>query len=117
MYTCTRQSPHKQLPCIAALQVQDLTPNIGMWWYFCAEMFPWPLPWFKACFHLGMVAMASLITWRLWRTPVLGFLLLTIMLCFLKPYPSVADAALFMVKPLLPQLLKGAERCCPALSG
>ena len=88
-----------------------------MWWYFCAEMFPWPLPWFKACFHLGMVAMASLITWRLWRTPVLGFLLLTIMLCFLKPYPSVADAALFMVKPLLPQPLKGAERCCPALSG
>ena len=93
-----RQSQNKQLPCIAALQVQDLTPNIGMWWYFCAEMFPGPLPCFKACFHLGTVAMAGLITWRLPRIPVFVFLLHSIMLCFLKPYPSVADAALFMVK-------------------
>ena len=91
--------PHKQLPCTAALQVHDLTPNIGMWWYFCAEMFPGPLPWFKACFHLGTVAVAGLITWRFMRTPVLVFLLQSIMVCFLKPYPSVADAALFMVKP------------------
>ena len=114
MYTCSRQSPHKQLPCIAALQVQDLTPNIGMWWYFCAEMFPRPLPRFKACFHLGTVAMAGLVTWRLPDTPVFVFLLHSIMLCFLKPYPSVADAALFMVKPFA---AAAAAQGCPEFSG
>lgn len=37
----------------ARLGVSDLTPNVGMWWYFFTEMFDHFRPFFVGVFYVG----------------------------------------------------------------
>lgn len=84
----------------------DSSPNIGMWWYFFAEVFPsWKAP-LKALFGFATVIPPLLLTIKLHQNPLLLFLCQCIVNSMLKPYPTAADAAQFMAfLPLFPELL------------
>ncbi|DBA75512.1 hypothetical protein WJX77_011250 [Trebouxia sp. C0004] len=84
----------------------DSTPNIGMWWYFFAEVFPsWRAP-LKYLFTCAAVIPPLLLTIKLHQQPLLLFLCQCIVNSMLKPYPTAADAAQFMaLLPLFPHLL------------
>ncbi|KAL3134128.1 hypothetical protein ABBQ32_008548 [Trebouxia sp. C0010 RCD-2024] len=84
----------------------DSTPNIGMWWYFFAEVFPsWRCP-MKALFGIATVLPPLLLTIKLHKQPLLLFACQCIVTSMLKPYPTAADAAQFMaLLPLFPELL------------
>jgi len=79
------------------MQGPDSTPNIGMWWYFFAEVFPsWRAP-LKYLFTCAAVIPPLLLTIKLHQQPLLLFLCQCIVNSMLKPYPTAADAAQFMV--------------------
>ena len=80
------------------VQGPDFTPNIGMWWYFFAEVFPsWRSP-LKALFSIATVLPPLLLTMKLHKQPLLLFACQCIVNSMLKPYPTAADAAQFMVR-------------------
>lgn len=84
-------------PDAAALQAPDTSPNIGMWWYFFAEVFPsWREP-FKLAYIAAWIVPALLLSGKLHKNPLLLFTCHCIIISLLKPHPTVADAAMFMV--------------------
>ena len=83
------------------LLLPDLTPNIGLWWYFFIEMFDPFRDFFLAVFWLHMASYTGGLTIRMRKRPL--FVATTLLGIFLiyKPYPSVSDASLyFAVLPL-----------------
>ena len=71
-----------------------------MWWYFFAEVFPsWRAP-LKALFAFATVVPPLLLVIKLHQRPLLLFLSQCIVNSMLKPYPTAADAAQFMVRHL-----------------
>ena len=81
-------------PCAAAQHVDDLTPNMGLWWYFFAEIFEHVRGFFIFVFHAQSVLLLVPLTIRLQHTP----LVLAVIACMLM--------ALFKVR-MLPTAL-----CC-----
>jgi hypothetical protein len=43
-----------------SLGVSDLTPNVGMWWYFITEMFDHFRPFFLGVFHVSCFGQTQL---------------------------------------------------------
>ena len=79
------------------LQAPDTSPNIGMWWYFFAEAFPsWRAP-FKLVFITAWLLSPLLLAKKLYKDPLLLFTCYCIIISLLKPHPTAADAAMFMV--------------------
>ncbi|KAL6752228.1 GPI transamidase subunit PIG-U-domain-containing protein [Haematococcus lacustris] len=91
-----------QLP----LLVEDIQPNIGQLWYFFTQMFPQYLAFFRFVTHSLSAVMVVPLALRFPRRPLLLFTAQCITAAMWKPYPSVADLALYMaLLPLLrPQL-------------
>ncbi|RMD44279.1 hypothetical protein DV735_g767, partial [Chaetothyriales sp. CBS 134920] len=77
------------------LTVPDLTPNIGLWWYFFTEIFDSFREFFIGVFWLHMAGYVGGLTIRLYKEP--WFVLTTLLGLFavFKPYPSVADVSLY----------------------
>jgi hypothetical protein len=44
-----------------SLGVSDLTPNVGMWWYFVTEMFDHFRPFFVGVFHVSICVLGIII--------------------------------------------------------
>jgi phosphatidylinositol glycan class U len=104
------------------LTLSDLTPNIGLWWYFFIEMFDSFRHFFLAVFWLHMssyvvglsirircVALKYLMTLAdsSFRTqPLFVITALLGIFTIFKPYPSIADASLFFAMvPLFRHIL------------
>jgi hypothetical protein len=89
----------------------DLTPNLGQWWYFFAQVFPAQRAFF--CYVAHSLCAVFSVPLAL-RFPSRGLLLAVVQLSastMLRPYPSVGDWALFLsVLPLLPRELAGITR-------
>ena len=88
------------------LLFEDLTPNIGQWWYFFAQIFPQQRPFFAFVAHAlcGLFAVPAAL-----RFPCRGLLLAVLQLgasAMLRPYPSLGDLGLYLTLLLLlqPQL-------------
>ncbi|KAM5572584.1 hypothetical protein ABKV19_012573 [Rosa sericea] len=77
------------------LTVQDLSPNIGVLWYFFAEVFDFFRNFFLIVFHTNILFMIFPLAIRLHHRPCfLAFVYITIS-SMLKSYPSVGDSALY----------------------
>ncbi|KAF9419364.1 hypothetical protein BGZ94_009437 [Podila epigama] len=89
------------------LAVSDLTPNLGLFWYFFIEMFDQFRPFFLVVFQIHVFIFAVPISIKLRKYPLfVCFLLSTIMGAF-KGYPSVGDAALYLgLLPLCSEIFK-----------
>ncbi|KAG8382290.1 hypothetical protein BUALT_Bualt05G0061400 [Buddleja alternifolia] len=78
------------------LTVKDLSPNIGVLWYFFAEVFDFFRNFFLIVFHVNILFMILPLAIRLNHRPCfLAFVYLAIS-SMLKSYPSVGDAALYL---------------------
>nr|XP_029123127.1 phosphatidylinositol glycan anchor biosynthesis class U protein isoform X5 [Elaeis guineensis] len=78
------------------LTVQDLSPNIGVLWYFFAEVFDFFRNFFLIVFNMNILFMLLPLAMRLKHRPCfLAFVYLAIS-SMLKSYPSVGDAALYL---------------------
>jgi phosphatidylinositol glycan class U len=84
-----------------SLTVPDLTPNIGLFWYFFTEMFEHFRNFFLCVFQINSVLYAIPLGMSLQRNPYFLFFINLILLCILKPYPSLSDIALYL--SLIPQ--------------
>ncbi|KAL4966249.1 GPI-anchor transamidase subunit GAB1 [Aspergillus stella-maris] len=77
------------------LLVPDLTPNIGLWWYFFIEIFDSFRDFFLGVFWLHLAAYAGSLTVRLRRQPLFVVTSLLGIFAVFKPYSSISDASLY----------------------
>ncbi|XP_020776431.1 phosphatidylinositol glycan anchor biosynthesis class U protein [Boleophthalmus pectinirostris] len=78
------------------LSVPDLTPNIGLFWYFFAEMFEHFRLFFLCVFQINVFFYTIPLSIKLKEHPVfLMFMQLAVMSIF-KSYPTVGDMALYL---------------------
>ncbi|KAF9616903.1 hypothetical protein IFM89_032865 [Coptis chinensis] len=78
------------------LTVEDLSPNIGVLWYFFAEVFEFFREFFLIVFHVNILFMILPLAIRLNHRPCfLAFVYIAIS-SMLKSYPSVGDPALYL---------------------
>lgn len=98
------------------LLVPDLTPNVGLWWYFFIEMFDSFREFFLGVFWLHMASYVGGLTVRLRRQPLFVVSALLGVFAIFKPYPSISDASLyFALLPLYRHLFpcKSSLPSCP----
>ena len=95
------------------LLVPDLTPNIGLWWYFFIEMFDSFRPFFLGVFWLHLAGYVGGLTLRLRRQPLFVVTSLLGLFAIFKPYPSISDVSLYFA--FLP-LYKHVFPCKPKAS-
>jgi phosphatidylinositol glycan class U len=87
------------------LLLPDLTPNVGLWWYFFIEMFDSFREFFLGVFWLHAASYMPGLTIRLHKQPLFVACTLTGIFAIFTPYPSIADAALYLsVMPLFRHL-------------
>lgn len=78
------------------LTMEDMSPNIGVLWYFFAEVFDFFRSFFMIVFHLNILFMILPLAIRLKHRPCfLAFIYIAIS-SMLKSYPSVGDSALYL---------------------
>ncbi|KAI5285702.1 hypothetical protein KEM52_002322 [Ascosphaera acerosa] len=78
------------------LLVPDLTPNVGLWWYFLIEIFDPFREFFLGVFWLHMAGYVGALTIRIRRQPLFVLTALLGIFAIFKPYPSVADVSLYL---------------------
>lgn len=83
------------------LLLPDLTPNVGLWWYFFIEMFDSFREFFLGVFWLHLGSYVGGLCVRLRKQPLFVIVTLLGIFAIFKPYPSLADTSLwFAVLPL-----------------
>lgn len=78
------------------LLLPDLTPNVGLWWYFFIEMFDSFRGFFLGVFWLHLSSYVGGLTIRLRRQPLFVLTCLLGIFAIFKPYPSISDTSLFL---------------------
>lgn len=78
------------------LTLSDLTPNVGLWWYFFIEMFDSFRSFFLAVFWLHLSSYVGGLSVRIRRQPLVVLTLLLGIFGIFKPYPSISDTSLFL---------------------
>lgn len=78
------------------LTLTDLTPNVGLWWYFFIEMFDSFRAFFLAVFWLHLSSYVGAFCIRIRAQPLLAITLLLGIFGIFKPYPSISDTSLFL---------------------
>lgn len=86
------------LPATYGIQLllPDLTPNIGLWWYFFIEMFDSFRLFFLGVFQLHLLSYTPGLTIRLRPSPLLALTVLLGLHSIFAPYPSLASTVLFL---------------------
>jgi phosphatidylinositol glycan class U len=77
------------------LLVPDLTPNIGLWWYFFIEIFDSFRAFFLGVFWLHLAGYVGGLTIRLRTQPLFVITTLFGLFAIFKPYPSISDVSLY----------------------
>jgi len=80
----------------AVVLLPDLTPNVGLWWYFFTEMFDHFRPFFLVVFSVNMLIYVAPISIKFQHDPLYANFLLIGILGMFKPYPTLADPGLFI---------------------
>ncbi|KAJ1398091.1 hypothetical protein SESBI_31328 [Sesbania bispinosa] len=78
------------------LTIPDLSPNIGVLWYFFAEVFDFFRSFFLIVFHGNILLMVVPLALRLNHRPCFLAFVYTVISSMLKSYPSVGDSALYL---------------------
>ncbi|CAI5954340.1 unnamed protein product [Closterium sp. NIES-64] len=89
-----------------ALQLSDLTPNLGLRWYFFAEAFAYIRPFYSFVFSAMLLLVLPPLTLRLHRRPFFLAFALLLSAHIVAPYPTVGESGFILaLLPLfLPQL-------------
>ncbi|GMH37778.1 hypothetical protein BSKO_05651 [Bryopsis sp. KO-2023] len=88
------------------LKVDDLTPNIGLFWYFFTEIFSGFRDFFTFVFHATAGLFLIPVTIRFPDKPLFVIFVQCIIKSLLKPYPTLPDIALYLgLLPLFPKIL------------
>lgn len=82
------------------LLLPDLTPNVGLWWYFFIEMFDSFREFFLGVFWLHLGGYVGGLCIRLRTQPLFIITSLLGIFAIFKPYPSISDTSLYFA--LLP---------------
>lgn len=90
----------------------DLTPNIGLWWYFFTEMFEFFRSFFMGVFQIYVAAFALPVTIRFTNNPIFALATMVGISTLLKSYPEVGDIGFYftllaLFKPIFPLLKYG----------
>uniref|UniRef100_A0A4W5PGU9 Phosphatidylinositol glycan anchor biosynthesis, class U n=1 Tax=Hucho hucho TaxID=62062 RepID=A0A4W5PGU9_9TELE len=78
------------------LSVPDLTPNIGLFWYFFAEMFEHFRLFFICVFQINVFFYTIPLSVKLKEHPVFLIFMQIAIISIFKSYPTVGDIALYM---------------------
>ncbi|NXL46931.1 PIGU protein, partial [Podilymbus podiceps] len=78
------------------LSVPDLTPNIGLFWYFFAEMFEHFSLFFVCVFQINVFFYTIPLAIKLKEHPVFFMFVQIAIISIFKSYPTVGDVALYM---------------------
>ncbi|XP_063311792.1 phosphatidylinositol glycan anchor biosynthesis class U protein [Pelobates fuscus] len=78
------------------LSVPDLTPNIGLFWYFFAEMFEHFSLFFVCVFQINVFFYTVPLTIKLKEHPFFLLFIQLAIISIFKSYPTVGDVALYM---------------------
>ncbi|XP_067145001.1 phosphatidylinositol glycan anchor biosynthesis class U protein [Centruroides vittatus] len=78
------------------LSVPDLTPNIGLFWYFFTEMFEHFRIFFLWTFQINAFIYTLPLAIRLKKEPMLLFYILLTLMAVFKSYPSISDVGLYL---------------------
>jgi GPI-anchor transamidase subunit U len=76
--------------------VPDLTPNIGLWWYFFIEIFDSFRNYYIGVFWLHIGSYVGGLTLRLRQQPLFVLTTMLGLLAIFKPYPSISDVSLYL---------------------
>ncbi|KAI9682052.1 MAG: hypothetical protein M1817_000106 [Caeruleum heppii] len=82
------------------LLLPDLTPNVGLWWYFFIEMFDSFREFFLGVFWLHLGSYVAALCFRMRSQPLFAITTLLGLFAIFKPYPSISDTSLYLA--LLP---------------
>lgn len=96
------------------LLLPDLTPNVGLWWYFFIEMFDSFRAFFLAVFWLHMASYSPALTIRLRAQPLAVIVLLMGVFAVFQPYASVGDAGVWLALTGVFGHLGECESCPPS---
>ncbi|XP_061731008.1 phosphatidylinositol glycan anchor biosynthesis class U protein [Nerophis ophidion] len=78
------------------LSVPDLTPNIGLFWYFFAEMFEHFRLFYLCVFQINVFFYTIPLSIKLKEHPVFLIFMQLAIISIFKSYPTVGDIALYM---------------------
>jgi len=78
------------------LLLPDLTPNVGLWWYFFIEIFDSFRNFFLGVFWLHMASYSPALTIRLREQPLAAVVLLCGIFAVFQPYANVGDAGFWL---------------------
>ena len=78
------------------LLVADLTPNVGLWWYFFIEMFDSFREFFLGVFWLHLGSYVGGVSIKLRKQPLFAIVTMLGVFAMFKPYPSVSDTSLYL---------------------
>ncbi|GAA94264.1 uncharacterized protein L969DRAFT_97413 [Mixia osmundae IAM 14324] len=91
---------------IVFLTVSDLTPTIGLSWYFFIEMFDHFRSFFVATFQLHLLIYVAPVCIKLRRDPLYACATIIGIGSLFQSYPSVSDVALYhSLLPLYPEIM------------
>ena len=77
------------------LLLPDLTPNVGLWWYFFIEMFDSFREFFLGVFWLHLGGYVGGLSIRIRTQPLFVITTLLGLFAIFKPYPSISDTSLY----------------------
>ena len=77
------------------LLLPDLTPNLGLWWYFFIEMFDAFRSFWLVVFQLHMCIYVLPLCIKLNQRPLYAVTILCGLIGIIKSYPSISDLVLF----------------------
>ncbi|GMT28422.1 hypothetical protein PFISCL1PPCAC_19719 [Pristionchus fissidentatus] len=77
------------------LMVLDLTPNVGIFWYFFTEIFTHFFDFFLILFQLNVVVYILPLALTLRNAPFLNLLVSFALIAVFVPYPSLSDGTVF----------------------
>ena len=81
---------------LTPLQLPDLTPNSGLWWYFFTEMFDAFRAFFLGVFWLHMLAYSAPFSLRFTRQPLAAVVLMMGVCAVFEPYANIGDAGAWL---------------------
>lgn len=76
---------------LTPLQLPDLTPNPGLWWYFFTEMFDAFRSFFLGVFWLHMMSYSVPLCLRLRKQPLAAVVLMIGIIAVFEPYANVGS--------------------------
>lgn len=110
-----------QATYLFVLKVHDLTPNIGLTWYFLTEMFEHFLDFFTWIIQINAFILAIPVAIRLRDKPFFALLITILLATIFQPYPNLAHVSILtslvpQFTDLIPYTKHGLKISCASIA-